>query len=149
MITTSHFFANGGARIHVEISVQGSPIVMLHGWTSSHQEWRPFLGALTPKHRVYHWDARGHGCPTHNNHSKPTVERIARDLANLLEHYQLEKVTAVGHSMGVLTLWQYIRDSALDDWKSSASLINCQNSSLTKPGITVFTVSSTKPRPMK
>ena len=106
----SHFFADDGSKIHLKISGDGSPIVMLHGWTSSHQEWLPFLGALTPEHQVYRWDARGHGGHPPNNENTPSVERMAQDLANLLEHYQLNEVTAVGHSMGALTLWQYIRD---------------------------------------
>ena len=106
----SHFFADDGAKIHVKISGEGSPIVMLHGWTSSHQEWFPFLSALTSKHRIYRWDARGHGGHPLGNETAPSAERMARDLANLLDHYQLENVTAVGHSMGALTLWQYIRD---------------------------------------
>lgn len=106
----SHFFADDGAKIHVKISGEGSPIVMLHGWTSSHQEWFPFLEALTPKHRVYRWDARGHGGHPLGNQMAPTAQRMAQDLADLLDHYQLERVTAVGHSMGALTLWQYIRD---------------------------------------
>ena len=106
----SHFFADDGAKIHVKISGEGSPIVMLHGWTSSHQEWFPFLNALTSKHRIYRWDARGHGGHPPGNETAPSAERMARDLANLLDHYQLENITAVGHSMGALTLWQYIRD---------------------------------------
>lgn len=106
----SHFFADDGSKIHLKISGDGSPIIMLHGWTSSHQEWLPFLGALTPEHQVYRWDARGHGGHPPNNENTPSVERMAQDLANLLEHYQLNEVTAVGHSMGALTLWQYIRD---------------------------------------
>ena len=106
----SHFFADDGTKIHVKIAGDGSPIVMLHGWTASNQEWFPFLGALSGKHRVYRWDARGHGGHPASNQTPPTVERMARDLHNLLEHYGLDKVTAVGHSMGALTLWQYIRD---------------------------------------
>jgi pimeloyl-ACP methyl ester carboxylesterase len=35
---------------------------------------------------------------------------MARDLDNLMDHFNLENVTVVGHSMGALTLWQYIRD---------------------------------------
>ena len=106
----SHFFADDGAKIHVKISGEGSPIIMLHGWTSSHQEWFPFLSALTSKHQVYRWDARGHGGHPLTNKTAPTAQRMAQDLADLLDHYQLENVTAVGHSMGALTLWQYIRD---------------------------------------
>lgn len=106
----SHFFADDGAKIHVSISGDGPPLVMLHGWTSSHQEWFPFLAALNVHHRVYRWDARGHGGHPLGDHSAPTVERMARDLQNLLDHYRLDAVSAVGHSMGALTLWQYIRD---------------------------------------
>lgn len=106
----THFIADDGAKIHLKISGEGSPVVMLHGWTSSHQEWFPFLGALNPRHRIYRWDARGHGGHPIEHGKAPTVQRMARDLSNLLEHYQLEKVCAVGHSMGALTLWQYIRD---------------------------------------
>jgi len=35
---------------------------------------------------------------------------MARDLQNLLDHYRLERAVLVGHSMGALTLWQYLRD---------------------------------------
>lgn len=106
----SHFFADDGAKIHVQISGDGLPVVMLHGWTSSHQEWFPFLERLQERHRIYRWDARSHGGQDHASHALPTVTRMARDLENLLDHYGLEQVVAVGHSMGALTLWQYIRD---------------------------------------
>lgn len=106
----SHFFADDGAKIHVAISGDGPPLIMLHGWTSSHQEWFPFLAELNPVHRVFRWDARGHGGHPLGQHTPPTAARMARDLHNLLDHYALDKACIVGHSMGALTLWQYIRD---------------------------------------
>lgn len=106
----SHFIADDGAKIHVHISGDGSPIVMLHGWTSSHQEWFPFIPSLQTKHRVYRWDARGHGGHPLGDKGAPTARRMANDLLNLLDHYGLERVIGVGHSMGALTLWQFIRD---------------------------------------
>lgn len=106
----THFFADDGARIHLSISGDGPPLVLLHGWTSNHQEWFPFLAELNRFHRVYCWDARGHGGHPLGPHTEPRVDRMARDLHNLLDHFQLEQVGAVGHSMGALTLWQYIRD---------------------------------------
>jgi pimeloyl-ACP methyl ester carboxylesterase len=105
----THFIADDGERIHLTVAGEGSPVVMLHGWTASHQEWTPFLPALTAHHRVYRWDARGHGGHDLTRSTLPTVQRMARDLENLLKHYGLEAVTAVGHSMGALTLWEYIR----------------------------------------
>lgn len=105
----SFFHADDGERIHLAISGAGDPMVMLHGWTSSHEEWFAFLDQLTPLHRVYRWDARGHGGHRLVTSTLPTVQRMARDLRNLLQHYDLAGATVVGHSMGALTVWEYIR----------------------------------------
>lgn len=106
----SHFLADDGEKIHVQISGEGTPVVLLHGWTASHRDWFPFLGQLTVKHRVFRWDARGHGGHSPATATAPTVQRMARDLYNLMEHFGLVDAVVVGHSMGALTLWQYVRD---------------------------------------
>jgi pimeloyl-ACP methyl ester carboxylesterase len=106
----THFLADDGEKIHLQISGEGSPLILLHGWTSSHQEWFPFLQGLNARHRVYRWDARGHGGHALKHPDSATVERMARDLKNLIDHFDLHGATAVGHSMGALTLWQYLRD---------------------------------------
>ncbi|HZX32775.1 MAG TPA: alpha/beta hydrolase [Rhodocyclaceae bacterium] len=106
----SHFLADDGEKIHVQISGDGSPLVLLHGWTASHRDWFPFLGQLAGKHRVFRWDARGHGGHSLTTMTAPTVQRMARDLHNLLEHFNLVDAVVAGHSMGALTLWQYVRD---------------------------------------
>lgn len=80
----SHFIADDGAKIHVKISGDGSPIVMLHGWTASHREWAPFLSELHKRYRVYRWDARAHGGHQLECSQPPTVERMAQDIANLI-----------------------------------------------------------------
>lgn len=107
--TLCHFSADDGQSIHFAASGEGPPLILLHGWTASHQEWFPFLPALEARHRVLRWDARGHaGHPL--THGAPTVTRMARDLANFLDHKKLKEAVVIGHSMGALTLWQYIRD---------------------------------------
>ncbi len=105
-----HFLADDGEKIHVQVSGEGSPIVMLHGWTASHLEWAPFIRKLSPHHRIYRWDARGHGGHALHTAHTVTVTRMAADLRNMLDHFELDHVTLVGHSMGALTLWQYLRD---------------------------------------
>jgi len=105
-----HFTADDGEKIHLRISGDGPPLVLLHGWTSTHRDWNPFIDAFAQHFRVYRWDARGHGGHPLKNPSVPTVERMARDLQNLLDHYRLDQAVVVGHSMGALTLWQYLRD---------------------------------------
>lgn len=104
-----HFLADDGEKIHLHIQGQGSPVVFLHGWTSSHQEWFPFAAELSKQHTIYRWDARGHGGHTLRTGNTPTLTRMGQDLANLLEHYDLHDATVIGHSMGALTLWQYLQ----------------------------------------
>lgn len=105
-----HFLTDDGEKLHLKISGEGPPLVLLHGWTSTHRDWNPFLEAFEAKHRVFRWDARGHGGHALKSATVPTVERMARDLQNLLDHYELEQAVVAGHSMGALTLWQYLRD---------------------------------------
>jgi pimeloyl-ACP methyl ester carboxylesterase len=105
-----HFHADDGEPIFLEVEGEGTPVVMLHGWTASHLEWFPFLEELTPRHRVYRWDARGHGGHALTKATPPTVQRMARDLSNLFLHFHLRDAVVVGHSMGALTLWEYIRE---------------------------------------
>jgi non-heme chloroperoxidase len=103
------FTADDGETIHLASAGQGEPIVILHGWTSNHHEWAPFVLPLSERHRLIRWDARGHGNRPLAVGSRTDVQRMARDLRNLLDHYQLANATLVGHSMGALTVWEYVR----------------------------------------
>lgn len=105
-----YFLTDDNERIHVRISGDGAPIVLLHGWTSSHRDWSPFVEPLEACHRVFRWDARAHGGHRRHSEAAATLERMARDLDQLLEFWDLRRAVLVGHSMGALTLWQYLRD---------------------------------------
>ncbi|AWI76593.1 alpha/beta hydrolase [Parazoarcus communis] len=102
--------ADDGETIHLRISGQGRPLVLLHGWTSSHRDWTPFIEPLAAHFRIFRWDARGHGGHAPLTTTVPTVQRMAQDLHLLLAHYDVRDAVVVGHSMGALTLWQYVRD---------------------------------------
>lgn len=105
-----HFPADDGEPIHLRVSGNGPPLILLHGWTDSHRSWKPFLPDFEAQHTVYRWDARGHGGHPLKTNTEPTAQRMARDLANLIEQHALSGATVIGHSMGALTLWQYFRD---------------------------------------
>ncbi len=102
--------ADDGEQLHVRLSGSGTPILLLHGWTSSHASWAPLIAPLAARHRLLRPDARGHGGHAPTVTREPGVKRLARDVINLLDHYAIERIAAVGHSMGALTLWQCIRD---------------------------------------
>ena len=102
--------ADDGEPIHYHDDGEGPPLVLLHGWTSTHRDWNLFVAPLAARHRLLRWDARAHGGHALRTGTVATVERMARDLDNLLTRLNLRGVTLVGHSMGALTLWQYLRD---------------------------------------
>lgn len=52
----------------------------------------------------------GHGGHALQVNRRPDVGRLARDVLNLMDHFGLEQAAVAGHSMGALTLWQFIRD---------------------------------------
>ncbi|MGZ3254175.1 MAG: alpha/beta fold hydrolase, partial [Burkholderiaceae bacterium] len=108
------FTADDGEALHVQIQGQGSPIVMLHGWAANHEEWTPFVEALSRQHCVYNWDARAHGGYALTTDTPATVQRMAQDLRDMLQYFELTDFTLVGHSMGVLTTWEYIRQFGTD-----------------------------------
>ena len=105
-----HFIADDGEILRLRIVGAGPPLILLHGWTSGHTVWNPFLDALSRHRRLFIPDARGHGGHALAANPAPDVARLARDVRNLMDRFDLERAAAVGHSMGALTLWQYIGD---------------------------------------
>lgn len=104
------FTADDGERLHLRITGNGTPVLLLHGWTSSHAVWNPLLPTLAAGYQVFCPDARCHGGYDTLVAIQPRIERLARDVLNLIDHYGLDNLAVVGHSMGALTAWQFIRD---------------------------------------
>ena len=102
--------ADDGEALHVHLTGNGTPLLLLHGWTASHAAWSPLITPLASHCRLLRPDARGHNGHALQVNAAPDVRRLARDVINLLDHYEINRVAAVGHSMGALTLWQCIRD---------------------------------------
>ena len=102
--------ADDGQPLHVHLTGSGTPVLLLHGWTASHAAWSPLVAPLAAHCRLLRPDARAHSSQTMQVSAVPDVQRLARDVINLLDHYALDRVVAVGQSMGALTLWQCIQD---------------------------------------
>ncbi|SRR5579859_383518 len=75
------------------------PLVLLHGWASSHKFWKFCFSAFSPRWRVIAPDMVGFGLS-----EKPprdySVESLAVWLGKFLDALQLDRVALVGHSMG-------------------------------------------------
>lgn len=105
-----HFKRPDGTEIHyISLGEGETTLVFLHGWTASVREWLPFASELAENHRVVSWDARGHGAHSYHEESEISLPAMADDLEAMLEHLQIEDAVLVGHSMGALTSWEYLR----------------------------------------
>ena len=92
-----------------ESTALGQPVVLLHGVTLQWWVWGAQFNKLGPQHRVLAWDMRGHGESTVGSEGM-TMEAIAQDLAELLEHFDLNDAIVVGHSMGGMALGAFCAD---------------------------------------
>lgn len=107
------FTASDGQVVPVCVLGDGPPVVLVHGVGCSHRDWLPVARRLARRHCVLAWDARGHGScrPVRGS---ITLARLACDLAEMLDHFGLERSVLVGHSMGALTLMQYLHSFGTD-----------------------------------
>ncbi len=85
-----------GARIHVETTGEGDPIVLVHAGIADSRMWVPTIPALAGDHRVVRYDMRGYGRSTIPPH--PFAHHD--DLAALFEVLQLGPAVVIGASYG-------------------------------------------------
>lgn len=86
----------------------GQPIVFLHAFPLNQNMWAAQVADLCPSHRVITFDWRGFGGSSLGS-SKPSLSVFADDLANLLDHLEIEDATICGLSMGGYAAFAFFR----------------------------------------
>ena len=88
-------------KINYQLSGEGLPIILLHGFTGSHQDWALQIPVLSKKYRVMAMDHRGHGkSEPPSSPDDYSINIFARDVYGLLQHLGISKTCVMGHSMG-------------------------------------------------
>jgi non-heme chloroperoxidase len=97
---------DGTTFAYVDVG-SGSPILLLHGWSSSLRWFERNMAALAENHRVVAFDFRGHGSSetTPGGH---TMDQYARDVRDVVDGLGLDRPLMAGWSMGSIVLWNYI-----------------------------------------
>jgi pimeloyl-ACP methyl ester carboxylesterase len=81
--------------------LQRSPIVLLHGATSSARAWDPLLPTLSAKHRVFVPTLAGHlGGPPLAAGSGGVISRIVDVTCGQLDEAAIDTAHVVGNSLG-------------------------------------------------
>ena len=106
----SYFTLKSGEKLYYEDRGQGpDTLVMMHGWTSSHEIYLKPVEALQKQARCVIFDHRGHGQSKQANRPNPTMETLASDLNELIEGLSLSNITLLGWSMGAGVVFNYVR----------------------------------------
>ena len=88
-----------GTELFYEDVGDGRPVVLVHGWSASHEFFEPQFTALKDSYRVIGVDLRGHG-----KSAKPAgdygYDAYSKDLKHLMSELAVEDATLVGWSMG-------------------------------------------------
>lgn len=77
-------------------------VVLLHAAMGSHERMRAWVPHLAGRFRVARWDMRGHGASDKPGPAPEalTIERLSRDLVELIDHLGEERVHVAGSSAG-------------------------------------------------
>ena len=93
--------AVNGLKYHLEMAGQGPPLLLLHGFTGSTENWQPLLPAFRSQYQVIRLDLIGHGLTeSPQEYQQYSMDQAVEDIILLLDHVGLEKINLLGYSMG-------------------------------------------------
>jgi len=105
----SFFTLHNGEKIYYEDTGRGEQtVIMMHGWTSTHEVFLPCVPAVSEKARCILFDYRGHGGSREANGDHVTMDTLADDLNELILGLGLHDITLVGWSMGAGVAMDYM-----------------------------------------
>ena len=99
----SYFTLNNGEKLYYEDTGSGpETLVMMHGWTSTHDVFEQPVSRLKYKARCIIFDHRGHGGSKGARHEKTTMETLASDLNEIIQGLSLSNVTLLVYGCSAL-----------------------------------------------
>jgi pimeloyl-ACP methyl ester carboxylesterase len=102
----SKFAEANGVRLHYLVAGQGDPVLLLHGFGQSSHMWRPLIRELARNHTVIAADLRGAGQSDAPDEGY-AKSSMARDVHALMAGLGYDKVSVVGHDMGMMVAYAY------------------------------------------
>ena len=95
---------NDGTQLSYLEAGAGKTLVLIPGWSQTAEQFKFQIEGLADRYRVIALDLRGHG-----DSAKPAygynIQRLAKDIDDVLVALDLHDVTILGHSMGNSVLW--------------------------------------------
>lgn len=107
----SHYIDSNDIRLHVTRAGVGNGriLICLHGITDNGLCWTRFAREMEDKFELVMVDARGHGRSDAPPSGYAPADHAA-DLKGLIDALNIERPILVGHSMGAMTIAQFLVD---------------------------------------
>ena len=104
--TKSSVQVSDGTRLNVLEAGKGNgtTLVLIPGWSQTAEQFKYQIEGLGKRYHVVAIDMRGHG-DSEKASNGYRIERLAKDVDDVLAAMDLTKVTILGHSMGCSVLW--------------------------------------------
>lgn len=96
-----------GATLNAIEAGEGQPLIMIPGWSQSAAEYGRNIEELAKARRVIALDMRSHG-ESPNAGTGHRIQRLAKDLREVIDVLGLESADVLGHSMGSSVIWSYL-----------------------------------------
>ena len=103
---SKYFKTSDGVNLHYLEAGLGPPLVMIPGWSQSAEQFKYQIDALSDRYRCIAIDMRGHGDSEKVDFGYK-IQRLAKDVREILSDLELNEVTLLGHSMGCSIIWCY------------------------------------------
>jgi len=98
-------------NLYYERHGQGKPVVFLHGYTGSCDDWKNQVDALPPGYRALVLDHRGHGrTEAPKREDDYAIKLFEEDVFSLLKYLHIECCCLAGHSMGGYIALEFVLD---------------------------------------
>lgn len=98
---------NDGVQLSYEDLGEGRPLILIPGWSCSHQFFKKNIPVLAQSCRVIALNMRAHGDSQKTDWGH-RIARYAKDIHDLITALSLENVTLLGSSMGASIAWSYL-----------------------------------------
>lgn len=104
---TEYFVQANGIKICYEVLGSGYPVILIHGFGVTKEEWIGQFIPLSEHFKVIRFDNRGSGKSDHTNEPY-TMKLFADDLKAFMESLEIEQAHIVGWSVGGMIAQEFI-----------------------------------------
>lgn len=119
-VTDRYIDVGDDLKLHLEVSGEGPPLVLIHGFTGSTATWSSLRPAFEEICTVIAVDLPGHGrSSVPVDPGRYRLERFAADLARVLDELWIDRAVVHGYSMGGRTALRF----AIENGERLAGLI--------------------------